>query len=967
MGLLPFARYSIVAIARRRTQVLYSLVGTLLAVAMVAGTSIAVDSSSVSMLLSATRDIPVDFVAVNSSYPLFFNESHFEPVLQQLSQIENVECATALARLGGTDLWPSLGGWAVGPRDGALAPLGTNLLFLPSESEGLMAHFGIIGKLPERDMVAISKNMARNLDVGVGDWIVCSYEFEGGTSLNLSFRVSSIWDQSLPYAPLGMSEKIPGSVVIGYSYLQESIWGATQEEVPFVDPVILNMDDADPVAALVENASSQAGYAINLEIQYYVWVDRTDVFRGGNADLSVRRLEDLRSRLDDVAQPYGLEFYGSALSIPLKSSEAEAAWTRTIFIGLSLPVVAIGVYLSLVGTDLGMTERRLEIATLKARGASASQVRALLLLECSMLGFAGGLLGLVFGLVVSRIFVASATGFLTGGVPEYPASGFLVSPLSVVSSIVLGICLMLLSAYGPVKRASGIPISQALHVHASSVEQTEYKPRLDMILLGLVALSVGSVLAARIGIDLSSTVSLSANMVLYLVWGLGTVVSPFVPFLLSFALVRLITRGTSRPYSFFTPLVKPWTKHLHYIVEKNIRRSPRRASNLCLIMSLTLAFGVFVSVAMESTISHEVAVLEYETGADLRVEADLLGGGSDPRNINFTLLDQVEGLPGVSGVCRYSVVWLVDGFHELGGLGNAAVLDRSAYLDVVRYQGRSFEDEHRTLELLQRNGTVLVREEYAGLTGVDVGDDIQVDLRYYDGINETMVPLQLGVVGTFDALPGFPSTVDYVLNRSTLGFLPDYLLQPDFGMLVDLAEGSDRGSIANATWDVFHDAGVLRWNRVFLDDRIDALHRDPRFGSLKSFLYNEYGLSLVTMTVGVGLVVFVSFSDRQRELASIMARGASVPQMRRILMGETTVLMIMSAVIGILSGLTSGLLFNSAMQTADERGVPRELVLSIATGVVISATIASFLISSFIATRRACKMRLTEVLRIRGG
>jgi hypothetical protein len=412
--------------------------------------------------------------------------------------------------------------------------------------------------------------------------------------------------------------------------------------------------------------------------------------------------------------------------------------------------------------------------------------------------------------------------------------------------------------------------------------------------------------------------------------------------------------------------VKPWTRHLHYIVEKNIKRNPRRASSLCLIMSLTLAFGVFVSVAMESTISHEAAVLEYEIGADLRAQADLLPM-EDPQDINFTLLDEVEGLPGVSGVCRYSVAFLEDGFYEPGGVGNAVVLDRSAYSDVVRYQGRSFEDEHRTLELLQKNGTVLVREEYAELTSVNVGNGILVDLRYYEGINETRIPLQLDVVGTFDALPGFPSTVYYVLNRSTLGFLPDYLMQPYFGMFIDLAEGSDQRSIANATWDLFHEAGIVLGDLVLLDDQIDALHRDPKFGSLRSFLYNEYGLSLVMMTVGVGLVVFVSFSDRQRELASIMARGASVSQMRKILMGETIVLMVMSVVIGILSGFISGFLFNSAMQTADERGVPRELVLSMATGVVLLATIVSLLLSSFVATRRACKMRLTEVLRIRGG
>lgn len=957
MGFGSFAAYSVLAVARRGLRSVSYLAGIILSVAMVAGTSISVDSSSVPMLLSATRDIPVDFVAVKSTVPYHFNESVFEPAIARLNNVENVDDVTVLVRLGYSGWW---GGWAVGTQDGTMLPAWNDLVFLPLASEALMSHLGIVGEMPEPGKVAISKHMAWQLGVGIGDWVVCSYELADEECFNLNFQVSRVWEQSRDFG----RDVSAGGVYIRHSYAKE--WtgpGSTWEvEEVYFDPVVLNMADASYVIEMIESFS-QIDNPMSLDVLYYVWLDRAAVFREGNPDLSIDRLKGLGIALDDAGEPFGLQFHPSALSIPLRSGEADTAWTRMIFLGLSLPVVVIGVYISLVGIDLGVTERRLELATLRARGASVSQVRGSLLLECAVLGFIGGLIGLVLGIIVSRLFVPWATRTLTGGVSGFSATELLVSPLSVSLAIVFGISLMVISAYSPVKRASGLPISEALHIHAASEEQLEYRPKLDIVMLALVALSVASIIVVRIGLEYSSTVSLSANMVLYLLWGLGVVMTPIVPFLLSFATVRLLTRGTRKLYPVFAPAVRPWTGEMHPIVDNNIRRSSRKASNLCLIMSLTLAFGIFVSTAMESTISHEAAVLEYNTGADIKVEA------WSSYNVDFAVLERARNIPGVDGVCSYFAVTLDDGVWVVGGFGNTAVVDTEAYADVIRYHGRSFNDERETLHLLQRNGTVLVREEYTRLLGVGVGQVVSIPFVYRAMI--ARVPLQLEVVGTFDALPGFSDRVKYLVDRSTLGFVPDNLLQPGFGLFMDLEEGCNVHDVANETYYLFADAGFIMdgggYMMTVLEDKLNALNQDPKYGSLKGFLYNEYGLLLVTMTVGIGLMILISASDRRRELASIMARGASAAQMRRILLGETTVLMIFSVVLGVLCGLASGYLFNAAMQTADERGVPVDFVLSTATALFPLLAIVSFVASSVAVAHRTGRMRLAEVLKIRGG
>lgn len=923
---------------------------------MVAGTSIAIDSSSVSLLLSVTQGIPVDFVSVDSAFPLFVNDSDFIDPLENLKKVEHVEDATFLA---------SIGGWEYAALvDTPLHTQDKDIIFLPSDSQGFLNRFGIVGELPGPGTAAISKRIAAELEIGIGDQVECSYAVDDTTYFNVSFEVSSIWGQSADLfsgSSYGMVPP-PGTVAVGYSYREEAMGVAFEESQWHVNPLVLNMADANSVLAEM-NASLPPGHMTSRALELFVWIDRRSVFEGGSVESSIGRIGELHSSLDVAGEQYGLEFRDSALSVPLETGAATTVWTRMIFIGLSLPVVAVGVYLSVVGVELGMTERRLEVGILKSRGASGRQILASLLLESSLLGFVGGIIGLLVGAFMSRMLLAPATSFLTDGIYGSSPNSILITPFSVLSAVLLGVGLLLLSSYVPMKRVSAIPITDALRFHAASDERTEYKARLDIALIALVVLCVISVFMVRVE-SLLTVNSVSTSMALYMLWSLGIAVTPVVPFVLSFSVVRLLTRGTKRLYSWFTPVVRPWTRNLHYIVERNILRNPRRASSLCAFVAMTLAFGVFISVAMESSIAHERAAVVFEAGADLKAEAYLQYSSQE---VNFSVLDGIEQMPGVAGVCIFYAVNLYDDYWHSGSWGNAMALDCPAYVEVARYLGDS---EGKTINRLEENGTVLAREDYAKEAGVDVGDAIQVQFQRYYGTDVTSVGLQLNVVGTFGVLPGL-SGVNYILNQSSIDFIPDYEMQSSYvGMFVDVEEGNDVRPVADMTAEYFAEAGfnmVAGWSVIILDEEMDALYEDPQFGALRSFLYSEYGLSLLTMTIGVGLVVFVAVSDRDRELSAIMARGASTSQMRKILMGETTALMVMGMLVGAVAGFFSAYLFISAMMSNDQSGVPWELALSASTLLVLLVTAISFILSSFMATHRLSKMRLAEVLRIRGG
>jgi ABC-type antimicrobial peptide transport system permease subunit len=119
------------------------------------------------------------------------------------------------------------------------------------------------------------------------------------------------------------------------------------------------------------------------------------------------------------------------------------------------------------------------------------------------------------------------------------------------------------------------------------------------------------------------------------------------------------------------------------------------------------------------------------------------------------------------------------------------------------------------------------------------------------------------------------------------------------------------------------------------------------------------------MSVGVGLLVFVSVEDRERELACTMARGLSGSQMRRMLMGESFTLMVLGLVVGVSVGLTASYLFNTMPTSATL--VPKTMEFTVISWVMLLVSVASLILSSLLATARAGKVRLAEVLRIRGG
>lgn len=132
----------------------------------------------------------------------------------------------------------------------------------------------------------------------------------------------------------------------------------------------------------------------------------------------------------------------------------------SVVTGVVIGIASISLFVGAVGIMNTMytsvTQRTREIGVMKAIGAQKRQIMFVFLLESAVIGFLGGLTGLLFGLSLSWIGAFSISQFSALSISPYLGVELLVGALGF--SIVLGI----LSGVLPARRAANMEPAEAL-------------------------------------------------------------------------------------------------------------------------------------------------------------------------------------------------------------------------------------------------------------------------------------------------------------------------------------------------------------------------------------------------------------------------------------------------------------------------------------------------------------------------
>ena len=125
---------------------------------------------------------------------------------------------------------------------------------------------------------------------------------------------------------------------------------------------------------------------------------------------------------------------------------------------VALIVAALGMFNTLT---VSLMERTREVGLMKAMGMKSNEVKELFLTESMIMGFFGGIIGLVAGTLIGKLLSLVLTAFsIVKGVGVVDIS--YVPPIFVLMVLLLSVIVGILTGYFPARRATKISALNAL-------------------------------------------------------------------------------------------------------------------------------------------------------------------------------------------------------------------------------------------------------------------------------------------------------------------------------------------------------------------------------------------------------------------------------------------------------------------------------------------------------------------------
>jgi len=616
---------------------------------------------------------------------------------------------------------------------------------------------------------------------------------------------------------------------------------------------------------------------------------------------------DLRARVHDVL-PDGFEAVTGRQVADEQSGQIQDAlgFINTfllVFAGVSL---FVGAFIILNTFSILVAQRTRELALLRALGASRGQVLASVVGEAAIVGLVASAVGLGLGILVALGLKALLSAF---GI-ALPGGGLVVKPRTIVVAMVVGELVTVLASIGPARRASKLPPMAALSgagtEHGGSLRRRTIAGAI-VVLGGGAALAAG--LAGHGGIQLV---------------GLGAALAFVGVALLMPLLARPIAAGLGRPL--------PWMFFVRGISAKlareNALRNPRRTASTAAALTIGLGLVGCMAVLAASIVESGAAIIDKALAADFIVSTDQFMP-TISTEVAARLAQQPE-LGAVTGLKTGE--FKVRGSTTTLYAGDPATLPELLNIEMVAGSVASLGPDE-----------VLVEDKKAADAHLTVGDVVPVTFaRTGDR--------QLRVAGTYrrNQLLG-----QYTVSTET--YEQNFTEDLDFVVLTKAAPGVSakqaRAAVDRATKD---------FPNVKVRDQAEFKAEQKRqinqaLGLVSALL----GLAIVIAFLGIVNTLALSVFERTREVGLLRAVGMARRQVRAMIRGESVIISVMGAIIGLVVGVLFGwaLVSDLSSEGLSKLVIP---VGQLVTYVIVAGVLG--VLAALFPARRAARLDVLEAI-----
>jgi putative ABC transport system permease protein len=548
-----------------------------------------------------------------------------------------------------------------------------------------------------------------------------------------------------------------------------------------------------------------------------------------------------------------------------------------------------------------VAQRARELALLRAVGGSRGQVMRAVLTEAVALALAASAAGIAFGLVVA---IGLRQFFGRGSLPT---TGLVLTPVTVIVSLLVGVAITAVSSVVPAWKASRVPPIAALR----DVAVEDARSSRGRVVLGAIVTAAGA-----IGVLWAVFAGGEQAWVLAVVGALSVLLGTLL-------LGPLLARHLGRLLGAPLPRIGGVPGNL---ARRNALRSPRRTAATAAALLVGVGVVGFVVVLASSLKESINDAVDRAFAGDLMVDSGTFGAGGFSPDVARRIADEpdVEGAAGI----RFAPV-------EVDG--------RSLF--VVAVDPESVEqvmDIGVTAGSLADLGEsqVAVWTEAAEENGWALGDEIE--MRFSQTGPQTFT-----VAALFDRqellgpiVVGFPAWEANVTE------------QFDTQIFVNLADGADPDEAAATIAGIVADypaAEVL--DASGLKEQVAA-----QVDTLLRLVFVLLSMALLIALLGIANALSLAVHERTRELGLLRAVGMTRPQMRRMVRWEAAVV----AVLGTLIGLAVGVFFGwSLVKALADQGVNR---FAVGAGLLVLVVAAAALAGILAALRPAYRAAKLNVL-----
>ncbi len=616
----------------------------------------------------------------------------------------------------------------------------------------------------------------------------------------------------------------------------------------------------------------------------------------------------------------------------LKRYQEAVSAQSVLILLLGLPMIGLVLIFLALTADSMVERQRLEIAILKSRGASSSQIAATYILQGLTLAILALALGLPLGWLAAQA-IGSTRQFLT-----FQAGMPLAVTITRASVRFAGMAVLLALAatLAPAWRAAHLTIVVA----RQAISRPQTSPWLQQIAIDLLFLG-----AAGYGYYLLR----GQGRIAQLQFGKG--VDPWENPLLFLAPALFLAAG-ARLYLHAAPPAlwllgealarTPATAAL--LAARNLARHFHRYSVLIALLVLTTGLGVFTASVARTLDDNLAAKAYYEVGADVavveavgQISRGSASGMGQAASSQAAATEEEMGLPGwamlpvtehlkapgvraAARVGRFKVVTTAGGQSVEGYLYG---VDRIDFPQVAYFRSDFAPQSLGALmnALAVEPSGILVRREFLARAGLRVGDPLALT-GLIAGSNQ---PLLFKIVGTLDlfptAYPGqgefFVANLEYIFTE--LGGPAPYYVWLAVDQTLDAASVS--AAIEGVGFRVLELSDARQ--------RIGQAQGRPERIGLFGFLSLGFAVTTLLSMLALGTHAFLLYRQRFIQLGIMRAIGLSARQVAATLAGEQMLATLLSIIGGGAMGLLTSHLFIPFMQIgrAETDLVPPYLII----------------------------------------